>query len=296
MKEGQASVETEQLYEAYKPLLFSLAYRMLGSVMDAEDIVHDTFLSFSQTEEIESYGNVKAYLCKMVTNRAIDKLRSAAHKRNVYVGMWLPEPLVEENDDPSMTYIMKESMSTAYLLLLQQLSEIERAVFLLREVFGYDYDEIASIVEKSSVNCRQIFHRARKSIMDKPKVSKLSTKQMAAYVEQFVTSLQRGDVQGMIEILKTDAIFKSDGGGKVTTALKPIYTSERIVRLFLGITKKLSEEHSITFRIVNGVPGIIVNVNNRAAYVLSFEFQEEKISSIYMMVNPEKLIHLNENV
>lgn len=290
------SVETEQLYEAYKPLLFSLAYRMLGSVMDAEDIVHDTFLSFSQIEEIESYGNVKAYLCKMVTNRAIDKLRSAAHKRNVYVGMWLPEPLVEENDDPSMTYIMKESMSTAYLLLLQQLSEIERAVFLLREVFGYDYDEIASIVEKSSVNCRQIFHRARKSIMDKPKVSKLSTKQMAAYVEQFVTSLQRGDVQGMLEILKIDAIFKSDGGGKVTTALKPIYTSERIVRLFLGITKKLSEEHSITFRIVNGVPGIIVNVNNRAAYVLSFEFQEEKISSIYMMVNPEKLIHLNENV
>ncbi|MEH7458632.1 RNA polymerase sigma factor SigJ [Bacillus pseudomycoides] len=289
-------METEQLYEAYKPLLFSLAYRMLGSVMDAEDIVHDTFLSFSQIEEIESYGNVKAYLCKMVTNRAIDKLRSAAHKRNVYVGMWLPEPLVEENDDPSMTYIMKESMSTAYLLLLQQLSEIERAVFLLREVFGYDYDEIASIVEKSSVNCRQIFHRARKSIMDKPKVSKLSTKQMAAYVEQFVTSLQRGDVQGMLEILKIDAIFKSDGGGKVTTALKPIYTSERIVRLFLGITKKLSEEHSITFRIVNGVPGIIVNVNNRAAYVLSFEFQEEKISSIYMMVNPEKLIHLNENV
>ncbi|MFJ8526443.1 sigma-70 family RNA polymerase sigma factor [Bacillus sp. NPDC094106] len=289
-------METEQLYEAYKPLLFSLAYRMLGSVMDAEDIVHDTFLSFSQTEEIESYGNVKAYLCKMVTNRAIDKLRSAAHKRNVYVGMWLPEPLVEENDDPSMAYIMKESMSTAYLLLLQQLSEIERAVFILREVFGYDYDEIASIVEKSSVNCRQIFHRARKSIMDKPRASKLSTKQMATYVEQFVTSLQRGDVQGMIEILKTDAIFKSDGGGKVTTALKPIYTSEKIVRLFLGITKKLSEEHSITFRIVNGVPGIIVNVNNRAAYVLSFEFQEEKISSIYMMVNPEKLIHLNENV
>ncbi len=296
MKEGHVSVEMEQLYQAYKPLLFSLAYRMLGSVMDAEDIVHDTFLALSQIEELESVDNVKAYLCKMVMNRAIDKLRSTAHKRNVYVGMWLPEPLVEENDDPSMTYIMKESISTAYLLLLQQLSEVERAVFILREVFGYDYDEIASIVEKSSVNCRQIFHRARKSIRDKPKASKLSTKQMAAYVEQFVASLQRGDVQEMLGILKTDAIFKSDGGGKVTTALKPVYTPERIVRLFLGITKKLPEGHSIAFRMVNGTPGIIVNINNRATYVLSFEFQEEKIASIYMMMNPEKLIHLNQNV
>ncbi len=286
----------EQLYQLYKPLLFSLAYRMLGSVMDAEDIVHDTFLSLSQIEEKESVDNVKAYLCKMVTNRAIDKLRSAAHKRNVYVGVWLPEPLVEESDDPSMTYIMKESISTAYLLLLEQLSEVERAVFILREVFGYDYDEIASIVEKSSVNCRQIFHRARKSVLAKPKPSKLNTKQMAEYVEQFVASLRRGDVQEMLAILKTDAIFKSDGGGKVTTASKPIYTSERIVRLFSGIIKKLPEEHSITFKMVNGIPGVIVNVNNHATYVLSFEFQEEKIASIYMMVNPEKLIHLNRNV
>lgn len=282
--------------QLYKPLLFSLAYRMLGSVMDAEDIVHDTFLSLSQIEEKESVDNVKAYLCKMVTNRAIDKLRSAAHKRNVYVGVWLPEPLVEESDDPSMTYIMKESISTAYLLLLEQLSEVERAVFILREVFGYDYDEIASIVEKSSVNCRQIFHRARKSVLAKPKPSKLNTKQMAEYVEQFVASLRRGDVQEMLAILKTDAIFKSDGGGKVTTASKPIYTSERIVRLFSGIIKKLPEEHSITFKMVNGIPGVIVNVNNHATYVLSFEFQEEKIASIYMMVNPEKLIHLNRNV
>lgn len=289
------SVETEQLYQAYKPLLFSLAYRMLGSVMDAEDIVHDTFLSLSQIEDLDSVDNIKAYLCKMVTNRTIDKLRSAAHKRDVYVGTWLPEPLVEENDDPSMTYIMKESISTAYLLLLQQLTEVERAVFILREVFCYGYDEIASIVDKSSTNCRQIYHRARKSLIDKPKASKFSTKQMAAYVEQFVASLQQGDVQAMLEILKTDAIFKSDGGGKVTTALKPIYTSERIARLFLGITKKLSEEHSITFKMVNGVPGIIVSKNNRAVYVISFEFKEGKISSIYMMANPDKLMHLNQN-
>ncbi|MGE6618363.1 sigma-70 family RNA polymerase sigma factor [Bacillus mycoides] len=286
-------METEQLYEAYQPLLFSLAYRILGSVMDAEDIVHDVFISFNNMEDVQSIENMRAYLCKMVTNRSIDKLRSAAHKRNVYVGMWLPEPFVEEIDDPSESFVMKESISTAYLLLLQQLTEVERVVFILREVFSYDYEEIASIVEKSSVNCRKIFQRARKSILDKPKQSTLSTKKMAAYVEKFVSSLQCGDTQGMLEVLKTDAIFKADGGGKVTTAINPIYSADKIIRLFFGIAKRLPEKYSVDFKIVNGAPGVIVTINNKVTYVLSFIFEDEKISIIYMMVNPEKLMHLN---
>ncbi|HHT7236716.1 sigma-70 family RNA polymerase sigma factor [Bacillus mycoides] len=289
-------METEQLYEAHKSLLFSLAYRILGSVMDAEDIVHDVFISLNNKDDIQSDENIKAYLCKMVTNRSIDKLRSAAHKRNVYVGMWLPEPLVEENDNPSDSYVMKESLSTAYLLLLQQLSEVERIVFILREVFSYDYEEIASIVGKSSVNCRKIFQRARKSIVDKPKKSKLSTKQMATYVEKFVASLQSGDAQGMLEVLKTDAIFKADGGGKVTTAINPIYSADKIIRLFFGIAKQLTEEYSVDFKMVNGAPGVIVTINNKVTYVLSFAFEDEKISNIYMMVNPEKLMHLNVEI
>ncbi|WP_242248753.1 sigma-70 family RNA polymerase sigma factor [Bacillus cereus group sp. BfR-BA-01523] len=286
-------METEQLYEAYQPLLFSLAYRILGSVMDAEDIVHEVFISFNNMEDVQSIENMRAYLCKMVTNRSIDKLRSAAHKRNVYVGMWLPEPFVEEIDDPSESFVMKESISTAYLLLLQQLTEVERVVFILREVFSYDYEEIASIVEKSSVNCRKIFQRARKSILDKPKQSTLSTKKMAAYVEKFVSSLQCGDTQGMLEVLKTDAIFKADGGGKVTTAINPIYSADKIIRLFFGIAKRLPEKYSVDFKIVNGAPGVIVTINNKVTYVLSFIFEDEKISNIYMMVNPEKLMHLN---
>ncbi|MEK5247566.1 sigma-70 family RNA polymerase sigma factor [Bacillus sp. FSL R9-9530] len=286
-------METEQLYEAYQPLLFSLAYRILGSVMDAEDIVHDVFISFNNMEDAQSIENMRAYLCKMVTNRSIDKLRSAAHKRNVYVGMWLPEPFVEEIDDPSESFVMKESISTAYLLLLQQLTEVERIVFILREVFSYDYEEIASIVEKSSVNCRKIFQRARKSILDKPKQSTLSTKKMAAYVEKFVSALQCGDAQGMLEVLKTDAILKADGGGKVTTAINPIYSADKIIRLFFGIAKRLPEKYSVDFKIVNGAPGVIVTINNKVTYVLSFIFEDEKISNIYMMVNPEKLMHLN---
>lgn len=289
-------METEQLYETYQSLLFSLAYRILGSVMDAEDIVHDVFISLNNIEDVQSIENMRAYLCKMVTNRSIDKLRSAAHKRNVYVGMWLPEPFVEEVDDPSESFVMKESISTAYLLLLQQLSEVERVVFILREVFSYEYEEIASIVDKSSANCRKIFQRARKSILDKPKQSTLSTKKMAAYVEKFVSSLQCGDAQGMLEVLKTDAILKADGGGKVTTAIHPIYSADRIIRLFFGIGKKLPEEYNVDYKMVNGAPGVIVKVNNKVTYVLSFTFENEKISNIYMMVNPEKLMHLNVTV
>ncbi|MFK4412915.1 RNA polymerase sigma-70 factor (ECF subfamily) [Bacillus sp. RC251] len=289
-------MEAEQLYETYQSLLFSLAYRILGSVMDAEDIVHDVFISLNNMEDVQTIENMRAYLCKMVTNRSIDKLRSAAHKRNVYVGMWLPEPFVEEVDDPSESFVMKESISTAYLLLLQQLSEVERVVFILREVFSYEYEEIASIVDKSSANCRKIFQRARKSILDKPKQSTLSTKKMAVYVEKFVSSLQCGDAQGMLEVLKTDAILKADGGGKVTTAIHPIYSADRIIRLFFGIGKKLPEEYNVDYKMVNGAPGVIVKVNNKVTYVLSFTFENEKISNIYMMVNPEKLMHLNVTV
>ncbi|KMP95990.1 sigma-70 family RNA polymerase sigma factor [Bacillus cereus] len=288
-------METEQLYEAYQPLLFSLAYRILGSVMDAEDIVQDVFISLNNIEDPQSIENMKAYLCKMATNRSIDKLRSAAHKRNVYVGMWLPEPLVEESDEPSNSFVMKESLSTAYLLLLQQLSEVERIVFILREVFSYEYEEIASIVDKSSVNCRKIFQRARKSILEKPKQSKLSTEKMASYVEKFVSSLQCGDAEGMLEVLKTDAILKADGG-KVTTAINPIYSADRIIRLFFGIAQRLTEEYTVDFKMVNGIPGVIVTINNKVTYVLSFAFEDEKISNIYMVVNPEKLMHLNVKI
>ncbi|MBD1382922.1 RNA polymerase sigma-70 factor [Metabacillus arenae] len=286
-------METEELYHEYKPLLFSLAYRMLGSVMDAEDIVHDAFLSFNHLENKETIKNPKAFLCKIVTNRTIDKLRSAAHKRNEYVGTWLPEPLVEEKNDPSHSYIMKESISMAYLLLLQQLSEIERAVFILREVFQYEYDEIADIVDKKSTNCRQIFHRAKKSMGEEPKTSKTELAKMTIKVEQFIKALQRADISQMLETLRGDAVFKSDGGGKVKTAINPIYTAERIVQLFISVIKKLPEGASFKYKVVNDRPGIVVNINELAAYVVSFEFIDDKISTIFMMANPDKLVHIN---
>ncbi|WHY86117.1 RNA polymerase sigma-70 factor [Neobacillus novalis] len=285
-------METAELYQIYKPLLFSIAYRMTGSVMDAEDIIHESFLTFSRLVNEKKIENEKAYLCRMVMNSSIDKLRSAASLREVYVGEWLPEPIVEEANEPSHLYLMKESISTAYLLLLQQLSEVERAVFLLREVFQYSYDEIGDIVEKSPTNCRQIYHRSKKGITNSPKASTLDLHAMKSSIEQFTLAFQKGNIDKMLGLLRTDAVFIADGGGKVTTAIKPIYTSKRIVSLFSSILKQLPENYKFEFKEVNGSPGVILTINGYVAYVLSFEFQANQIARIYMVANPDKLGHL----
>lgn len=280
------------MYQTYRTLLFSIAYRMTGSVADAEDLVQEAFLTYNSVSSEKVIENKKAYLCKIVMNRSIDKLRSAASKREVYVGEWLPEPLVDNGSDPSDTFLIKESISTAYLLLLQQLSEDERAVFILREVFQYNYEEIAAIIEKSSTNCRQIFHRAKKSMENRPNASSMDFQSMRSRVEQFTMALQKGNIHKMLELLKTDSVFISDGGGKVKAALNPIYTSERIVFLFTSIMKKLPENSKMEFKEVNGYPGVVVLINDYVAYVVSIEFLGDKISRIYMVANPDKLAHL----
>ncbi|WP_078382690.1 RNA polymerase sigma-70 factor [Sutcliffiella halmapala] len=289
-------MELEQLYTEYKSLLFSLAYRMLGSVMDAEDIVHEAFLTFDKVEDKQAIKNVKAYLCKITTNRCIDLLRSSAHKRETYVGTWLPEPVGEEYmQDPATSYYRKESVTTAYLMLLQQLSEVERAVFLLREVFQYDYDEIASMVDKSSTNCRQIFYRAKKSLGYEETDYRKEYTQFSSYIERFTTALQKGEVSEVLQMLQKDAIFFSDGGGKVKAALNPIYSAERIVQLLFNLMKKLPNETLLELKEVNGGPGIIVRTNGVVTFVVTFEFEARKIKSIYMVANPDKLRAFHEN-
>ncbi|MUT66494.1 RNA polymerase sigma-70 factor [Paenibacillus sp. NEAU-GSW1] len=290
---------TEQQYTSYKPLLFSLAYRMLGSVTDAEDIVHEAFLSLKDTDTI---SNLKSYLCRTTTNRCIDRLRSAQSKRELYVGPWLPEPYVSEEGaapDPFQAFAQKESLSTAYLLLLQQLSWVERVVFLLREGLQYEYDEIAEIVGKSSVNCRQIFHRAKQSVGSLPlegdassSASGEQSRQMAELLGRFVQSLQTGNLNGLLDVLSQDAIVYSDGGGKVTAAVRPITGADRVVRFFEGLLKKASPGFSFRFAPVNGEPGLLTYEYGKPASVLSFRVEEDRIADIYIVLNPDKLTHI----
>lgn len=287
-------MEMDQVYQTYKPLLFSLAYRMLGSVMDAEDIVHEAFLVWGEASDKSKVSNLKAYLCKIVTNRCIDKLRSAAKQREVYIGPWLPEPIVEDGlDEPSISLEKKESLSTAYLLLLQQLTEVERAVFVLREVFQYDYEDIASIVGKTSTNCRQIFHRAKKGIMHKTDSVKSVEGHSMTLIEKFAQAVLDGNIGLVQTMLKKDAVFYSDGGGKVTAALRPIFGVDYIARFLLGVITKVPENAVYEFKIVNGTPGIIVMIDGRIDYVVSVEVNDGKIAELYMVCNPDKLSHLN---
>ncbi|GGB63459.1 RNA polymerase sigma factor SigJ [Fictibacillus barbaricus] len=284
--------QPEQLFMLHRPLLFSLAYRMLGSVHDAEDIIQEAYFTLSETS-IEQVQNPKAYLCKIVTNRCIDLLKSARKKRETYVGPWLPEPLIIDTEkDPEQNYMMKESISTAYLLLLEQLSETERAVFLLREVLQYDYEYIAEVVGKSSTNCRQIFHRARKAVGNHRASDQIPTPRAAALTEQFVTAIVSGNVNKLLSLLAVDATLLSDGGGKTKAAVLPILGAERIVRFYMGILAKFTEDFSYKFTTVNGDPGIILYVENKVFGVLSLHIQNGLIHQIYWVVNPEKLTHI----
>lgn len=285
----------ELLYKENKALLFSLAYRMLGSVMDAEDIVQDVFVTFNQLPQAEEMENKRAYLCKMVTNRCLDLLRSSAKKRELYVGPWLPEPLLDQEelvDDPSATYLKKESLSTAYLLLLQQLNAMERAVFLLREIFQYSYEEVAEIVGKSSANCRQIFRRAKQSIHFEPDVP-LDSFAMEAQVKDFVQSILQGNTTHLMELIRDDVICYNDGGGKVRAAQVPIIGFSNVMKVLSNFVRMYEGQFTLRYVPINLSPGLIITMENGNRYVYSFEFQGSQIKTIYTVANPDKLAHLS---
>ncbi|MFD1952646.1 sigma-70 family RNA polymerase sigma factor [Paenibacillus thailandensis] len=249
-------MDTEKMYRAYRPMLFSLAYRMLGSVTDAEDIVHEAFMAVGRLEPETRLNNEKAYLCKIVTNRCLNLLHSSAKQREVYVGTWLPEPLVSQwnaDTDPSEIYQQKESLSTAYLLLLQQLNAAERAVFLLREVFEYSYDEIADVVGKSSFNCRQIFHRAKKNICRRKSSGDAANTVTESQVRQFIKALIDGDTGILLQLLAKDAIHYSDGGGKVQAVPHPVAGAANVIKFYEALFR-WSESNPFKFDDLTGTP------------------------------------------
>ncbi|NIK67354.1 RNA polymerase sigma factor SigJ [Paenibacillus sp. BK720] len=284
----------EELYKRYKTELFSLAYRMLGSVMDAEDIVQDAFLSYNGLSDAGTIRNERAFLYKIVTNRCLDLLRSSAKKREMYVGPWLPEPLLDKgtpDNDPSHKYLRSESISTAYLLLLQQLSATERAVFLLREIFHYSFEEIADMVGKSSTNCRQIFHRAKKSIHFDPD-EQPSVSVAEENIKEFVNSLLQGNTAKLLELVSENVVFYSDGGGKVRAAQVPVVGFEQVLKLHQYSINLHEGKITYSFLMVNGLPGIRLRSDEGLQYVYSFAYRDHKIEAIYAVANPEKLRHL----
>lgn len=278
-----------ETFNQYRSLLFAIAYRMLGSAMDAEDIVQETFLRWQRVNlmEIES---PKAYLTTIATRLCLDQLRSARAQREVYVGPWLPEPLLTESaPDSAEIAAVADSLSMAFLLLMESLSPLERAVYLLREVFDYDYPEIGRIVGKSEVYCRQIVSRARQHLASHRLRYEVLPGQQQRLSQQFAQACFSGDLSGLTAMLAEDIVLQADGGGKIKAAMRPIYGPDRVARFLLGILSKISAGFTIRPTQINGQPGIITYVNAQPENVMSLDIIGERIGRIYVVVNPDKL-------
>jgi RNA polymerase sigma-70 factor (ECF subfamily) len=273
------------LFDRHRPLLFSIAYRMLGSVMDAEDVVQEAFLRWQRAPRAE-VRSPKAYLSAVVTRLCIDQLRTARTRREEYVGPWLPEPLPTEPD----TSAIDESLSMAFLVLLESLNPTERAVFLLREVFDYDYEEISRLVGKSEANCRQIARRARDSVAARRPRFECSPEQEERLMGSFLEASLGGDMEGLVSVLSEDVTLWSDGGGKTRAALNPIHGADRVSRFLFGILRQAPPGLVIRRARVNGRPGIIgYFADGRPQSVTTLEVADGRIRAIRIVVNPEKL-------
>ncbi len=285
------SEETTHIFQQYRLLLFSIAYRMLGSATDAEDIVQDAFLRWLQASDKEVQAP-KAYLSTIVVRLCLDQLRSSREKHEVYVGSWLPEPIgTDQMPELSETAVQAESLSLAFLLMLEKLNPLERAIFLLREVFEYEYSEISTIVEKSEANCRQIFHRALQHLEKGRTRFSASREQQERIASRFLQASINGDMQELLSLLSNDIVSIGDSGGKATlkAGLMPVYGPEKVSRGYLGGLRSLPTGVITRIVEVNGQPAIIGYLNQKAVGVILLQVEGEQISRLYYMVNPDKL-------
>ena len=288
--------DTVEAHEELRPLLFSIAYRMTGSVGDAEDIVQEAFIRAYRAEAAGTLlESPRAFLATTTTRLAIDQLRSARVRRESYVGTWLPEPLVADSEPgPAERAEMSDSLSLAFLVLLESLSPVERAVFLLREVFGYGYQEIARTVAKSEASCRQIFTRARHRIEEGRPRFAASRAQGMELVDRFLNAVGGGDLEPFIEMLAPDVVFYGDGGGKGAAVTAPIYGRERVERLMRGLARRARDFVASARPVeVNGQPGLLsFDADGNLVGVLAFDLLDGQVHAIRSIVNPDKLRHL----
>jgi RNA polymerase sigma-70 factor, ECF subfamily len=290
-------MRTEAPYEELRPLLFSIAYRMISSVSEAEDIVQEAFLRIHRAEaEGTRIESPKAYLSSVTTRLSIDHLRSARVRREQYVGQWLPEPLLTDDSAPDAAAHAEtaDSLSMAFLVLLESLTPVERAVFLLREVFDYGYDEIAGIVDRTEDNCRQLYVRARRHVDEGRPRFEASRKQRDELVARFFAAAERGDLAALEEMLAADVVVYGDGGGKAPSWPKPIYGRERVAKLIVGTLKQVKEVGG-TLRAahINGQPGVMfLGDEDRIGAIMSIDVADGLVQTIRGITNPDKLEHL----
>jgi RNA polymerase sigma-70 factor (ECF subfamily) len=290
-----STVDTDE-FVSLRPLLFSLAYRMTGSVADAEDIISESYLRLRRAQdggtEIDS---LKTYLSSVVTRLSIDHLRSARVRREAYVGPWLPEPLVATDNAPDFERVeLADTLSMAFLVVLETLSPTERAVFLLREVFEFDYSQISAIVAKSEPYCRQLMRRARQHVAARRPRFDAGDQQRDELAARFFAALADGDLDPLIAMLADDVMAYGDGGGNGPSLPRPVTGRDKVLRLLGAISQAMSEfDLHIEPVPVNGQPGaLIVDGNRRLLNVVTLDIVDGTIQAVRSVVNPDKLGHL----
>ncbi len=283
------------IFTEQSPRLFAIAYRMLGSAVDAEDVVQDAYLRWQSTDRSE-VASPEAFLRKIVVRLCLDSLKSARSRRESYPGLWLPEPILTEIPsefaDPGDRVGKTESISMAFLLLLESLSPDERAVFLLHEVFDYDYDDLAMLLERSNAACRQMFSRAKKHIIDHRPRFQASAEQHHQLLARFVQAVQQGDVAQLTALLAADAISYSDGGGKAAAATRPVMGRAAVIQLVLGLMRRTPAEATVAVDVVNGREALVFREHGQVQTAMAFAATESMIQTLFFVRNPDKLNHV----
>jgi RNA polymerase sigma-70 factor (ECF subfamily) len=281
-------------FETYRGYLFAIAYRMLGSAMDAEDMVQETFLRY-QTAKPETIHSLKAYLTTIITRLCMDQLDLARRKRELYVGPWLPEPILTteavEEADPEKRVEAEESISLAFLVLLEQLQPFERAVFLLREVFEYEFAEIAAMLDKSEAACRRSFSRARLHLQAHRPRFPASPQMHQQLLNGYLQAVQGGDMAPLMNLLSENVTLWADAGGKLKrAALRPIHGRDAVARFSLGTRRFWPDDTRVEFEEVNGQAALVVRTDEETFSVITIDVDNGQIQTIRVMANPEKLM------
>nr|WSX54848.1 RNA polymerase sigma-70 factor [Streptomyces sp. NBC_00974] len=284
---GHATDPATETFVAHRNLLFTVAYEMLGSAADAEDVLQETWLRWIKVD-LAQVRDHRAYLVRIATRQALNRLRTMKRRKEAYVGSWLPEPLLTA-PDVAEDVELAESVSMAMMLVLETLSPTERAVFVLREAFDVGYDEIAAAVEKSPAAVRQIAHRARRHVDARRPRQTVSPRESRAALESFQRAIESGDPQGLLDVLAPEVVLMSDGGGIKRAALRPIAGAEKVTRFMFGGLGKNRSPITMAPTVVNGTPALLVRLDGEIDGVMAIRVEDARITGLYYVRNPEKL-------
>ena len=284
----RTGAEHAERFTHLRPLLFTIAYEILGSATESDDVLQESYLRWAKVD-LATVADTKAYLAQLVTRQSLNALRAQARRREEYIGPWLPEPLLTD-PDASEDVVLAESVSMAMLVVLETLTPDERAVFVLREVFGFDHDEIASAVGKSTPAVRQMAHRAREHVQSRRRRFQPADPALSAELtSRFFTAAATGDLDVLMSMLAPDVVWTADSAGKVSAARRPVIGADRVARLIFGLIRKSGSDGRVEPAVYNSAPAMVLYLGDRLEGVVTFEVVAGKITNFYAMRNPDKL-------